>query len=369
MDGTWCGVRCSTAAQGESVFELPFLACKIVRTSSGAQVTEFLAASRASARVATVVVALAISAACCVFAADSAHAATFNPELIISDANMRAKDSMSEKEIQAFLETQDGVLKSLVTPDRTGTPKRASAIIWDACQAWNISPRVMLAMLQKENSLIERPPTSQRILDRALGAGCPDADTNRYPGFGNQVWNSARQLDGYGEGKTTAYIPLWSPGMTRPGGPGVTITPKNLATYKLFVYNPLVGVDPPYGDLSGRTDQLRGNAKFWEVYWRYFGDPMATLAPPAESAPAPKPKPRPRPAARPAAPTGDPLLDGRRIYRFDGVMVVATASDGKATYRLHEPDTRRGLASDEAAAQITPRLTLGQGLAADWMTH
>jgi hypothetical protein len=300
--------------------------------------------------------------------ASSAHAATFNPELIITDENMRAHDSMTEAEVQAFLAGQPGILKTYVAADHTGANKPASKIIWEACQAWKISPRVMLTLLQKENSLIERAPASQRILDRALGAGCPDAQTNRYPGFGNQVWNSARQLDGYGEGKTTAYIALWTPGMTRPAGPDMTVTPKNLATYKLYVYNPVLGATPPYGDLSAQADQLRGNASFWNIYNRYFGDPLAPIKAPAQQV-APKPKPKPRPAVRPAFPQGDPLVKGRRIYRFDGVTVVATAHDGDTVYRIHRPQTRRGLSADEAASRITPRLTLGEGLAAEWMTR
>ena len=51
------------------------------------------------------------------------------------------------------------------------------------------------------------------------------------------------------------------------------IHPKNLATYKLYVYNPSIGAHKPYGDLS--TQSCSGNANFWKIYSRYFGSPLA----------------------------------------------------------------------------------------------
>ena len=107
------------------------------------------------------------AAACLTFGAvGSANATTFDPERIISDDNMRDYDSMSQKDIQAFLEAQPGALASLVTsdydqvitlskkkknwnatPDRGEKPKPASQIIWEACQAWHINPKVMLILV------------------------------------------------------------------------------------------------------------------------------------------------------------------------------------------------------------------------------
>ena len=40
------------------------------------------------------------------------------------------------------------------TPDVGEAPKKASLIIYEACQAWHINPKVMLAMLEKEQSLL-----------------------------------------------------------------------------------------------------------------------------------------------------------------------------------------------------------------------
>lgn len=231
---------------------------------------------------------VAVSMAVAGFAPAPAHAA-FSPALVVSNDNFRHYSSMSEAEIQKFLETQPGPLKSLRTKDYAGVERRASAIIWRACQQWKISPKVMLTMLQKEQSLLTRTTLAKNTLSRAIGAGCPNATTNRYPGFGNQMWHGARLLDAYGEGKTqvvlgktyTSTIPLYFPGILKLiYKPDITgdwltvktstvdgetvkkyyITPRNRSTYKLYVYNPSVS----------------GNTNFYNIYKRYFGSPFAS---------------------------------------------------------------------------------------------
>lgn len=227
----------------------------------------------------------------CLAVGGVAFAADFNPYYVISDDNMRAANSMSEADIQAFLNTQTGPLKSYRAvsygggiPGLPGPVEYASRIIFEACQYYQISPRVMLTMLQKEQSLLTRTTLTSSTLDRAIGAGCPDSGGNRYPGFGNQMWNGARLLDGYGEGRGTAGIPLWTPGLVYKlnSSGSVVVVPWNLATLKLYVYNPSIGVNniginPDgsgyYGDLAGKS--LSGNANFWKIYSNYFGDPFS----------------------------------------------------------------------------------------------
>ena len=214
--------------------------------------------------------------------ASAALGATFDPAKIISDDNMRAADSLSQADIQAFLETQTGPLKSLVTTDYAGTSKPAAQIIAEACKQWKISPKVMLTMLQKEQSLLTRTSLLKNTLSRAIGAGCPDGSTNKYPGFGKQMWYGARLLDGYGEGKNGSTIPLWKPPYTEVEDiyvtPKVTVKTANVATYKLFKYNPSIGAKTPYGDLSSQSSSLSGNANFWMIYRKHFGDTFANPA-------------------------------------------------------------------------------------------
>jgi hypothetical protein len=248
--------------------------------------------------------AVVIALAGMLIGASAAFAATFDPTLVISNDNMRHYDSMSASQIQAFLETQPGPLADLVTrdydkvitlsktknnynttPDKGEKPKPASLIIWEACQAWKINPKVMLVMLQKEQSLLTRTTLKSTTLARAVGAGCPGrlvypstnpVATNRYPGFGNQIWHGARLLDGYGEGKNGSTVRLYFPGIAVKDiyrKPQVTLHPKNIATYKLYVYNPSIGAKKPYGDLS--TQSCSGNANFWKIYSKYFGSPLS----------------------------------------------------------------------------------------------
>ena len=204
----------------------------------------------------------------------AAWARTFDPKCVITDTAMRATDAMSAAQVQAFLDAKPGPLKRMSFPRHdNGSVAPASVLIWEACQAWKISPRVMLSLLQKEQSLVTRTSLAPHTLERAVGAGCPDAYTNKFPGFGNQVWHGARLLDGYGEeGKTTEYVPHpWTPDLLTPftGEVGRTT---NLATYKLYVYNPSIGANKPYGDLSGQS--CSGNANFWKIYSTYFGNPL-----------------------------------------------------------------------------------------------
>ena len=201
----------------------------------------------------------------------------FTPRLVISDAQMRDYDSMSAAQVQAFLNTKSGPLKRMSFARHDGGPTApASVIIWEAAQAWHINPKVLLTMLQKEQSLLTRRTLARNTLSRAMGAGCPDSGGNRYPGFGNQIWHSARLLDGYGEvGKTTPYVPApWYYGMANKYTRSMPTS--NAATYKLYVYNPSIGARKPYGHLS--TQSCSGNANFWKIYWKYFGNTFAPVA-------------------------------------------------------------------------------------------
>ena len=233
-------------------------------------------------------VVIALGAAV-IFCAVASTAFAAPPDLILSDANLRAQNSMTVAQIQAYLNTQPGPLKSLVTsdydkvitlssshvnvnmtPDTGEAPKPASQIIWEACQQWHISPMVMLTMLQKEQSLLTRTSLTSTTLARAIGAGCPNGTSNRYPGFGNQMWHGARLLDGYGEGKNGSTIPLYVPGMSFEDiYAHKTLHPGTLATYKLYVYNP----------------SISGNTNFYNIYLARFGDPMGE---PAISIPDPR---------------------------------------------------------------------------------
>jgi hypothetical protein len=242
---------------------------------------------RALARRAAVVLVIAMVAVL-LLGTSTAFAGTYAANAILSDDNFRAVYSMSPADVQACLaywepydygsgklasETPEAyyvrtatfpALRYLVLPDIDGVMKPASQIIWEAAVSNNISPRAMLVMLQKEQSLTQASNPTQRALERAVGAGCPDGGGNLFPGFANQVRNGARLLSGYCEVKGYPNYGKYYAGVSMVID-GQTLWPVNLTTYKLYVYNPHLG----------------GNQNFWTIWNRYFGDPMgsATVRP------------------------------------------------------------------------------------------
>jgi hypothetical protein len=175
----------------------------------------------------------------------------FAPDTIISDANFRDATCMGVSDVQAFLEGLSSTLATYRGPDYAGRDKTAAEMIVDAAVYWNVSPKVILATLQKEQSLLEDRSPSQYAYDWAMGCGKTDSSTlTQYQGFGNQIWYGARALDRNADG--------WYPGV-RLVIDGSPVFPTNASTYSLYRYTP----------------HLHGNTSFWMLYWRYFGDPVS----------------------------------------------------------------------------------------------
>jgi hypothetical protein len=181
---------------------------------------------------------------------------TFDPGDLITDINFSDSYCLTQADVQSFLASQPGILASYAATDHLGVKRSAAAIIYLAAKAWLVSPKVILATLQKEQGLLSATSPSTSALDWAMGCGCPDSggpDT-AYDGFGKQVWYGAESLHDDGQG--------WSAGITKVCGDG-TVTPADQATYSLYCYTPWIG-------LAGG-----GNKLFWTLYGQYFGDPLA----------------------------------------------------------------------------------------------
>lgn len=180
----------------------------------------------------------------------SAPSTGYIPDMLVSDTVFRASASMTATEVQAFLEMQPGRLKDYSGPDHAGQVKTAAEMIAEAAVAFNVSPKVILVVLQKEQSLLGDATPTQTSYDWAMGCGKADSRTfYEYQGFGNQIWGGADKLSHNAE--------PWQPGtvMTIDGS---TVRPANSSTYSLYKYTP----------------HLRGTMSFWLLYWRYFGDPL-----------------------------------------------------------------------------------------------
>jgi hypothetical protein len=194
-------------------------------------------------------------------------AAEFNQNNIISDFELEDSTSLSQDAIQRFLENKGSFLAQF-TEVVEGVRKPASQIIFEEAQLYQMSPKVILAMLQKEQSLITDSSPSQNQLDWATGFGvcdsCSKSDPRLAPlkGFYNQVSGFAEKIrvnylrDLKSLGRT---LTGWGPGRTKKTLDDYSITPVNNATAVLYTYNPWRG--------GGR---IGANFNFWRIWQRYF---------------------------------------------------------------------------------------------------
>jgi hypothetical protein len=227
----------------------------------------------------------------------------FDPGHIVSDDAFYDSSAMSEREIQAFLEsvscradegvrcladfaqsttTQPAVGGAHCAEYRGGIRERASRIIAKAAVACGVSPRALLVLLQKEQSLLTRPSVSG--YERATGYGCPDtADCDtKYFGFFNQVYNAAWQFRQYTEEPDRQYrVGTVNVGFHPDAACGASpVEIRNQATANLYNYTPYQPsaatlADPDAGDACSAY----GNLNFWRIWHRWFGDPEAERLP------------------------------------------------------------------------------------------
>lgn len=170
---------------------------------------------------------------------------------VVSDNNFRNGSAMTVGEIQAFLNKQSGVLKSYTGKDHSGATKSAAQMIAQECVRFNVNPKVMLATLQKEQSLLSAKHPTQKQLDWALGAGKADTfTTGSMKGFGNQIYWGAQKFDKNARD--------WRPGATESVDHKAQVC-DNEGTFAQYRYTP----------------HYSGVISFWTIFWRYFGDPLS----------------------------------------------------------------------------------------------
>ncbi|OGL70433.1 hypothetical protein A3C09_01900 [Candidatus Uhrbacteria bacterium RIFCSPHIGHO2_02_FULL_47_44] len=183
-----------------------------------------------------------------------------SPEHLLSDADMTDVDAMSRNEIQMFL--SKGSLAKYKTKDIKGVTRSAADIIANAAKEFTLNPRVILVILQKEQSLVESPKATQKQLDWAMGyAICDDCSKSdprlqKYRGFGKQIYFATKHI-------REAYLSkLLIQGKTSSGyGPGIesmidgaALVPQNNATAALYTYTP----------------HKQGNVNFMNIWNRWF---------------------------------------------------------------------------------------------------
>lgn len=161
--------------------------------------------------------------------------------------------------------------------------KPAALIIYEVSVSCGINPKVLLVLLQKEQSLVTDDWPWSIQYRSATGYGCPDTAPcdAEYYGFFNQVYNAARQykryardahLFNYRKGMNN-YI-QWSPNSAC-GGTQVYIA--NQATAGLYNYTPYQPNAAALNNLYGTGDgcSAYGNRNFWRMYSDWFGSTTA----------------------------------------------------------------------------------------------
>jgi uncharacterized protein with LGFP repeats len=232
----------------------------------------------------------------------TADLSKFQPGNIISDAAFSNRGSMTEGQIQSFLEgkvprCQSGYvcLKDWYDTSRTttadamcgaysgGVRERASTIIYKVAQACGINPQVLLVMLQKEQGLVLHTWPSDWRYTIAMGQGCPDtaACDTRYYGFFNQVYGAAWQLKRYANpAGTSQYFTWYAPGKTwnvrwhpNAGCGSAPVYIQNQATANLYYYTPYqpnaAAIRAGYGEGDGCSSY--GNRNFYQYFTDWFG--------------------------------------------------------------------------------------------------
>ena len=162
----------------------------------------------------------------------------------------------------------------------------AASLIYLVSNSCKISARVLLVLLEKEQSLITDTWPWSIQYQSATGYGCPDStpgvcDSNYY-GFFNQIYRAARQFQLYKafpasyrykpfQNNTIYYNPSQSCGSSN-------IYIQNYATAALYNYTPY---QPNTYALNGGTSAAYpncgafGNLNFWKLYSNWFGSTVS----------------------------------------------------------------------------------------------
>lgn len=241
---------------------------------------------------------------------------------IIDDTILLNASSMNPDNIQAFLSGKGSGLASFVATfdcastgtqsaqayQTSGAPCGQSAsaaqIIYYASQVYGINPKVVLATLQKEQSLVTTPNPSSWQINQAMGYGCPDSGgcgaSNFLYQLDNGTWllryhfERARGNMDYWFHSTSwvcgvpknYYRPSLYPGQNvsfydDAGTLYTTLWLTNAASSTMYCYTPHAYNNPQglYGlPIAGTTGQYySGSYNFVTYYERWFGSTVGSL--------------------------------------------------------------------------------------------
>jgi hypothetical protein len=273
------------------------------------------------------VAVLAAAALLIPFSASPAVAAdgsNFDPGYIISDENFFNGTAMSATEVQQVLNSKvprctlgdpgrpaggtytwsggQGTLATACLKDYSenlasmrgdsycapinGGTLSAAQMIQAVGLACNISQKVLIVLLEKEQSLISDSWPSTTQYAHATGFNCPDTApcSSASAGFFKQLYAAARQFQVYTQNTSSFNYHVgvnnirFNPNVNC-GSSQVMIA--NQATANLYIYTPYQPNASALNNLYGVGDTCGayGNRNFWRIYSDWFGSPTVNRSP------------------------------------------------------------------------------------------
>lgn len=237
-------------------------------------------------------------------AAASPVKAGFNNNRVIDDGVFDNAGTMDEGSIQNFLNSfPNSCLKNYQAPYPNdyfnyGGNVPAARVIKRAADLWGINPQVILATLEKEESLVRgNAGCADWRYNSAMGMGCPDGGScpaPAYAGFSKQVTKGSWQLKfnkeraygntGWGDNGNLTYYGYMTQGNR-----------KRCASCANIYYDGWAGIDGvsvhmdtgATASLYSYTPHFHGNQNFVALFEAWFGStwgsgepPLATIAHP-----------------------------------------------------------------------------------------
>lgn len=186
-------------------------------------------------------------------------AGVFNPHFIISDEEMRDAKAMDFSDIAAFLSTKGKLSSQFDVDPGDGLLKGAAQLVDDAAKRYQINPKYILALLQKESSIVETPVITRDQMDWAAGYalcdGCYKKNVlaQKYKGLAKQIDAGAGWMHWYlTNAENLGYL-------KQKGAvyqiDNMKVAPQTAATAALYSYTP----------------HIHGNRLLWSIMRRWFG--------------------------------------------------------------------------------------------------
>src|SRR3972149_7565489 len=218
--------------------------------------------------------------------------ATFNPNLLISDADFTNKNAKSAAQIQAFMLNKGSAFTNYTVPEYVNVPfpyrdgagnarwgtgavrqhndgsgenlygMKMSTLIYQEAQQHGINPEVLIILMQRESSSITQGQISDTRKAWPIFYGFNEA----MAGFKlDYATSRQRAIDYGGAGQQIAYATWWlrdryDRNIKWGGYPiidGQVMSPGSRATQVLYVYTPHI---------------YWGNYNFWKYYYNWFAN-------------------------------------------------------------------------------------------------